>query len=148
MDLIGIAGLVTALIALWMAVYGIRDVRKLVRGLVTMERNRAFTQILHLLVWEFVDRTDKALSAEIAQKMQEFTLLARAVDEDLTLEAAQEQANQETLTYAQMLVDNGYGTWKIDMDPARARALLERWQADKNAVRVAKMLGTQKLSLL
>jgi chromosome condensin MukBEF complex kleisin-like MukF subunit len=147
MDIIGVAGLVVALIALWVAVYGIRDVRKLVRELVTMERNRAFTQILHLLVWEFVDQTDKALSAEIAQKMQEFTLLARAVDEDLTLAAAQEQANQEALTYAQMLVDNGYATWKTDMDPNRARALLEKWQADKNAVRVAKMLGKQKLSL-
>jgi hypothetical protein len=148
MDIIGVAGLAVALIALWVAVYGILDVRKLVRGLVTMERNRAHTQILHLLAWEFVDQTDKAISADIAQKMQEFALLAQAVDKDLTLDAAQELANQAALTYAQMLVDNGYGKWKTDMDPDRARALLEKWRADKNAVRVAKMLGKQKLSLL
>jgi chromosome condensin MukBEF complex kleisin-like MukF subunit len=147
MDIIGVTGLIVALIALWVALYGIRDVRKLVRELVTMERNRAFTQVLHRLVWQFVDPTDKALGAEIAQKMQEFTMLARAVDEDLTLDAAQEQANHEALTYAEMLVDVGYASWKTDMDPDRARELLEKWQANQNAARVAKMLGKQKLFL-
>jgi len=154
MDIVGVAGLIVGVIgllvggaALWVAVHGIRDVRKLMRELVTIERNRAYTEILHRLVWEFVDPTDKALSKEIAQKMQEFTLLARAVDEDLTLDDAQELANKETLAYAQMLVDGGYGTWKADMDPERAQTLLQKWQADKNAVRVAKMFGKQRLSL-
>jgi hypothetical protein len=38
---VGVIGLLVALGALLVAVYGIRDVRKLVRELLTMERNRA-----------------------------------------------------------------------------------------------------------
>jgi hypothetical protein len=144
---VGVVGLIVAIAAVWIAVYGIRDVRKLVRELVTMERNRAYTKIMHRLVWEFVDPTDKALSREIAQRMQEFTLLARAVDEKLTLDGAQELANHETLTYAQMLVEGGYGTWKADMDPKKASALLQKWQTEKNAMRVARMFGDKGPSL-
>jgi malate synthase len=138
---VGIIGLVVAIAALWVAAYGIRDVREQVHMLLTTERNRAYTKILHKLVWEFVDPTEKALSAEIAQMMQEFTLLARAVDPTMSLDDAQVQANNETITYAQMLVDGGYGTWKPDTDPDKVRSVLASYQAGKNEAIVAKMFG-------
>jgi hypothetical protein len=138
---VGIIGLIVAIAALLVAIYGIRDVREHVHMLLTMERNRAYTKILHKLVWEFVDPTDRALSAEIAQRMQEYTLLAQGVNPKMTLTDAQAEANNETITYAQMLVDSGFGTWKPDTDPARVRAVLDSYNADKNAAKVAKMFG-------
>ncbi len=144
MDIVGVVGLVVGIAALIVAIYGIRDVRDQVRMLVTIERNSAYTRILHRLVWEFVDPTEKALSRDIAQAMQEFTLLARAVNPKMTLNDAQAEANNETLTYAQMLVDGGYGTWKAEMDPGRAKAQLQKWQVDKNAVLMATIFGKRR----
>jgi hypothetical protein len=146
-DWIGLSALVAGIAALVVAIYGVYDVRKHVKLLVTIDRNSAYTRILHRLVWEFVDPTDKALNREIAQAMQEFTLLARAVNPEMTLNDAQAEANHETLTYAQMLVDGGYGKWKTEMDPDRAKVQLHKWQADKNAVLLAKMFGKKRLSI-
>jgi hypothetical protein len=144
--IVGIIGLLVAIVALLVAIYGIRDVREQVHMLLTTERNRTYTKILHKLVWQFVDPTPLALSEEIAQRMQEFTILARAVNPKMTLDDAQKEVNNETLTYAKMLVDSKYGTWKKDMDPERAQAILEQWNADKNAARVAKMFD-KRLSI-
>lgn len=59
MDFVGLAGLIVGLIALLVAIYGIRDVREQVKSLVTLERNVVFARELHtVLVMAEMPRTD------------------------------------------------------------------------------------------
>jgi enoyl-[acyl-carrier-protein] reductase (NADH) len=95
-DLVGLAGLVVGLIALFAAIYGIRDVRQQAKVLVTLERNRVFAKVIHTMVWRVVERvvdTDFQSSSDI----HEFTMLARALDPKQTLASALNYANKETL---------------------------------------------------
>jgi hypothetical protein len=99
-DFVGLAGLVAALIALLVAVYGIRDVREQVKYLVTLERNRLFAKVIHTMVWRVVERIGDAERFQSSSDMHEFTMLARALDPKQTLDSAQNYANKETLTLA------------------------------------------------
>src|SRR5690349_20619049 len=94
-DLIGLAGLIVGLIALGVAIYGVRDVREHVKFLVTLERNRLFAKVIHTRVWRVVERTSDVERFQSSSDMHEFTMLVRALDSKQTLDSAQEYANKE-----------------------------------------------------
>ncbi len=146
MDLVGLAGLVAGLVGLGVAVYGIRDVREQVKFLVTLERNRVFAKVIHSMVWRFVERVGDAERFQSSSDMQEFTMLARAVDPKQTLDSAQDYANKETLVLAKKMVSRGLAKWRDDVDENSVNEILKDWQNDKNAAALKKIFGRSPLS--
>jgi hypothetical protein len=146
MDLVGLAGLVVGLAALLVAVYGIRDVRKQVKFLVTLERNRVFAKAIHTMVWRVVEPTSDAERFQSSSDMHEFTMLARALDPKQTLDSAQDYANKETLALAKDMVGHGLAKWRDDIDENSVIELLKEWQNDKNAAALKKIFGRSSLS--
>jgi hypothetical protein len=103
MDLVGLAGLIVGLIALLVAIYGIRDVREQVKFLVTLERNLVFAKELHIKALQLVELVDGAERFR-SNEMHGLSMLARAVDSKQTLESVQEYTNKESFD-----VSAGYG---------------------------------------
>ena len=145
-DWIGFAGLVVGLIALVVAVYGVRDVREQVKYLVTLERNRLFAKILHTRVWQVVERVGDAEHFQAASDMHEFTMLVRALDPKQTLESAQDYANKETLVLAREMVSRGLAKWRDGIHENTVNEILRDWQNDKNAAALRKILGDSPLA--
>src|SRR6267378_133273 len=137
-DLLGLAGLFVGLVALIVAVYGIRDVREQVRFLVTLERNRVFAKVIHTMVWRVVERVGDAERFQSSSDMHEFTMLARALDPKQTLDSAQDYANKEMLALAQDMVSHGLAKWRDDIDENSVSEILKEWQNDKNAAALKK----------
>jgi hypothetical protein len=144
-DFVGLAGLVAALVALFVAVYGIRDVREQVKYLVTLERNRLFAKVIHTMVWRVVERVGDADRFQSSSDMHEFTMLARALDPKQTLDSAQDYANKETLALAQDMVSHGLAKWRDDIDENSVGEIVKEWQKDKNAVALKKIFGRSPL---
>jgi hypothetical protein len=146
MDYIGLAGLIVGLIALLVAVYGIRDVREQLKFLVTLERNRLFAKIIHAKVWRVVERTSDVESFQTSSDMHEFTMLARVLDSKQTLDTAQEYANKETLALAKAMVNHGIAKWRDDIDENSVNDIVKEWQNDKNTAALRKIFGRAPLS--
>jgi hypothetical protein len=148
-DFIGIAGLIVALIALLVAWYGIRDVREQVHFLVKLERNLAFSKVVHKMVWRFVEPTKDTSDARTAMaEMHQFTMLAQLAEPDKTLDAVQDFASKEVLALAEEFVSNGRATWKPDMDEDVIREMVKSWQGEKNSKLVKSMFGKEDKSIL
>jgi len=139
---VGLLGLAIAIGALLVAIFGIRDVREQVHKLLTMERNRTYTRLVHKMVeTEFVDLSSESLHTDLAQLKHEFSLLARSVDDRVTIESALHEANNEILSYARQLVDAGYAKWKLDMDEEKAKQVILNWNTERL---VGRMFGASK----
>jgi hypothetical protein len=121
MDFVGLAGLIVGLIALVVAIYGIRDVREQVKFLVTLERNRLYAKVIHSNVWRVVERTSDVERFQSSSDMHEFTMVACALDPKQTLDSAQDYANKETLVLAQDMVSRGLARWRDDIDENSVR---------------------------
>ncbi len=132
-DFVGLAGLVTGLAALIIAIFGIKDVRDQVRFLITLERNRVWSRILHSLVWRVVERTEDLERFQLPSEMHEFTMLVRALEPSQTMDSVQEYANNEVLAFSRELVSRGLATWRPDIDENNVEELLRGWQSEKNA---------------
>jgi len=149
MDLVGLAGLVVALFALLVAVYGIWDVREQVKSLVTLERNRVYARVTHKMSRRFLQRIgdddDDGREASLSD-MHEFTMLVRALDSKQTVESAQEFASKESLASAQEMVRRGLAKWRDDLDENNVNEVLREWQNDKNVAALRKILGHSPLS--
>ena len=145
-DWIGLAGLVVALIALGVAVYGVLDVRKQVRFLVTLERNNVYAKALHTRVWRLVESVGDAEPLQASGDMHAFTMLARALDPKQTLETAQEYANKETMVLARQMVSRGLAKWRAEIDANKVNEVLKALQNDKNAAALRKILGASRLA--
>lgn len=139
MDFVGLAGLVAGLIALFVAIYGIWDVREQVKILVTLERNRMFAKVIHNMVWRVVERVGDAKRFQSSTEMHEFTILARVLDRKQTLESAQDYANKETLALAQDMVLHGIAKWREDIDGESVIDVVKDWQNEKNAATMRKI---------
>lgn len=145
-DFIGLGGLVVALIALLVAVYGVRDVREQVRFLVTLERNSVYAKILHTRVWQYVERVGDAEHLQAASDMHDFTMLVRALDPKQTFESAQDYANKEILILARQMVSRGLAKWRDGIHENTVNEILRDWQNDKNAAALRKILGDSRLA--
>jgi hypothetical protein len=145
MDLVGLAGLVVGVMALLVAVYGIRDVREQVKFLVTLERNRLFAKVIHTMALRVVERVGDAERFQSSSDMHEFTMLARALDPKQTLASAQDYANKETLVLAQDMVHHGLAKWRDDIDENRVSEIIKEWQNDKNAAVLRNIFGRSPL---
>jgi hypothetical protein len=143
-DLLGLAGLIVGLISLWVAIYGIRDVREQVKFLVTLERNLVFARELHTRSLQFVE-LDSAAERLQSGEMHGLSMLARAVDSKQTLESVQEYTNKESLMLAQDMVNRGLAKWRDHIDENRVREVLREWQKDKNAAVLRKIFGHSPL---
>ena len=149
MDFVGLAGLIVGLAALLVAVYGIRDVREQIRLLVGLQRNLAFSKVLHKMVWRFVDPTKEVSEARTSlAEMHQYTMLARVTEPDKTLDSVQEAASKEVLSLAETYVSHGLATWKPDMDENAIREIVKSWQGEKNSDLLKSMFGKQPGSIL
>jgi hypothetical protein len=144
MDLVGLAGLVAALVALGVAVFGIRDVREQVKFLVTLERNLVFAEELRIKSLQMVELVGGAERFQ-SSEMHGLSMLARAVDSKQTLDSVQEFTNKESLMLAQEMVRRGLAKWREDMDESKVSEVLREWQNDKNAAVLRKIFGDSAL---
>ncbi len=144
MDFVGLAGLVVGLVALLVAVYGIRDVRVQVRFLVMLERNVVFARELHMKALQLVELDSDAQRFR-SSEMHGLSMLARAIDSKQTLESVQEYTNKESLLLAQDMVSRGLAKWRDDIDERQVRGVLTEWQNDKNAAVLRKIFGASPL---
>jgi hypothetical protein len=148
LDFVGLAGLIVGLAALFVAIYGIRDVRNQVRLLVELQRDLAFSRVLQRMVWRFVDPTKDASEAQAGlEEMQQFTMLARATEPDMTLDSVQESASKEVLSMAKEMVSRGLATWKPNMDEDAIREIVKSWQSEKNSELLKRMFGKKRGSI-
>lgn len=129
-EVIDVLAFVLGIAALVVAIVGIRDVRKQVKLLLTIERNRTFAKVERLFVHQFVDLNED-IELELTQLQIEYYLLARAVEKNETSESAMHAVCNEVLLYANMLVKAGHAKWKPEMDLERAGKELRNWQAEK-----------------
>jgi hypothetical protein len=144
MDLVGLAGLIVGLIALFVAIYGIRDVREQVKFLVTLQRNLLFAKELQAKTLKLVELVGDARLFQ-SEEMHGLSMLARAVDSKQTLEGVQEYTNNESLVLAEDLVSRGLAKWCEHIDGDRVKELLREWQNDKNAGVLRKIFGASPL---
>ena len=140
-EVIDSLALLVAIAALVVAVFGIRDVRERVHMLVTMERDRTLTKLIHTYTWEFVELINTNLTTESTQLLQEYTALAHAVDKTVTTSSAQDEVSREILRFAAELVAEGHAQWKPYMNPERAEEIVKKWRVEKM---VKTMFGADK----
>src|SRR5271170_272981 len=105
---IGIVGIVLTTI---IAIYAILDARKLVKQNLKMQRDIAYLRVKNDLVWEFIDPTNVAYSVQIAKGLHEFGILAQALNPEWTDEAIRTAVEQESLRFAEELVNSGKARW-------------------------------------
>ena len=148
MDFIGLAGLIVGIAALIVAICGIRDVRDQVRLLVELQRNLAFSKVLHKMVWRFVDPTKETEAQRGIGEMQQYTMLARVTEPDKTLDSVQESASKEVLSLAKEMVSRGVATWKPDVDEDVVREMVKSWQSEKNSELLKSIFGKRLGSIL
>jgi hypothetical protein len=148
MDFIGLAGLIVGILALLVAIYGIRDVRDQVRLLVSLQRNLAFSELLHKMVWRFVDPTKETSEERAMAEMHRYIMLTEILEPNKTLESIQEAAHKEVYSLAQELVKQGHATWKRDMDENKIREIIKSWQSEKNSALLKSMFGKRHGSIL
>lgn len=141
MDVIGLSGIVVGIVALVVAIYGVRDVRNQVRSLVELERNRLWAKTLYNYVWKLVDPTDENFRAQTVRDIHEFEILERTLDPKQPLDAAQNRIDGEAVALAKELVSYGMASWRQDIDENRALQFLEKWQNERNAKVLQNILG-------
>ncbi len=124
-SIIGIAGTVITTI---IAVYAICDVRKQVKGLISLERKRVFTRIRNQMVWLFIDPTELAHTEEIAKGLEEFYLISATLDPKQTVEFTSNVVNNEALVFAEKSVSEGYATWKPGWDMEKLKQTVRDWK--------------------
>jgi CRISPR/Cas system-associated protein Cas10 (large subunit of type III CRISPR-Cas system) len=128
-SIIGIAGIVITTVV---AVYAIRDVRKQVRYLISVERQRLFARVRNDMVWLFVDPTELAHSVDIAKGLEEFNLITVAIDPKQTADITNNVVNNEALVYAEKLVKGGYATWKPGWNMEKVKQTVDEWKQPPN----------------
>jgi hypothetical protein len=143
-DLMGLAGLITGLGALGVAIYGVRDVREQVKLLVTLDRNVIFARELHFKALQFVELLGDAGRFQ-SSEIHGLSMLARAIDSKQTLESVHEYTNKEALLLARDMVHRGLAKWRDDLDENNVNAVLRDWQNDKNAGTLRKIFGRSPL---
>jgi hypothetical protein len=144
-DWLGFVGLIVALIALGVAIYGIRDVREQVKFLVMLERNVVFSQELHFKALQFVELVDDAQLLQ-SREMHGLSMLVRAIDSKQTLDSVQEYTTKESLTLAQEMVNLGLAKWRDHIDENKVNEVLRDWQNDKNAAVLRKIFDRPSLA--
>lgn len=127
MDTGSIIGIVGIVITAVIAVYAMRDVREQVKGLITLERNRAFVKVRNDMVWLFVEPTECAHSVEIAKGLEEFNVTSVALDPKQSAEHTNSVVNNAALVFAEKLVKTGYATWKPGWDMDKVTRAIDGW---------------------
>ena len=136
-----IVGLVVGFFALAVAFYGIYDVRKKVRELLALERNRLYARLVDANAWRFVDPIKEVERDTNVRDIHEFAILLRFLNPSLTLDEAQEYANHESLYLADTFVKRGFAHWRKDFDQARVQIELAKWQSEKNTAILDRIFG-------
>ncbi len=142
--LLGWIGLLAALIAVGVSIYAILDVRREVKKLIRIERNRAYARILNDMAWLFITPTERAHSKEIAKGLEEFSMFAKILNPERTPDISTNTVNNEALAMADRLVTNGYARWNDGWDIEKVKVELQSWQTAKNEVRLANILGKEQ----
>ena len=127
-DYLGVGGLLVGLLGLAVAFYAIRDVRKLVREQVALERNRLYARLVDALAWRFVDPTaevERERSVTL-RDLHEFSFLVRFLDPSVKLDEAQECANYEARFLADTFVKRGHARWRTDVDPVKVHTEMNK----------------------
>jgi hypothetical protein len=117
------------------------------RDLVLLERNRSWAKVLHSAVYRVVDPTEQTAQFQSSADMHEFTMLVRVIQPEMSMDDAQAYANNEVLSLARDMVDNGIAKWKKNIDEASLLDHVRSWHSDKNAAVLKNMFGDRHTSL-
>lgn len=142
-DLGSIIGIVGTVITTIIAVYAIRDVRERVRVLISLERKRIYTRVRNDLVWLFIEPTEHAYPPEIARGFEEFAVVSQALNPKHTPELTKYAVENETLMFAEKLVNGGLAKWKAGWNEQEVKKTIHNWQTAINANRMDNILGKE-----
>jgi hypothetical protein len=92
----------------------------------------------------FITPTERAHSKEIAKGLEEFSMFAKILNPERTPNISTNTVNNEALAMADRLVTNGYARWNDGWDIEKVKVELQSWQAAKNEVRLANILGKEQ----
>ncbi len=126
------------------SVWAVFDVRGQVTRLIQLERKRVFTQIRNDMVWMFVNPTQQSHTPEIAKGLEQFALVSMELNPQHTPDLTNNAVNNESLRFADDLVNNEFAVWKPGWDRAKVKQALEDWQKAINANRLRNILGEEQ----
>jgi len=138
-------GVVLGGVAIWFTWYGIRDVRREVKRMLTIERDRIYVKLRSDIAWLFLEPTGERHKKQAADLNEEFILLARNLDPKVSAEAWMDFINNEALSHANNLVKNGYARYPAGWHPEAIKKSLKQWEQEKAVDRFAVgLLGEKK----
>jgi len=140
----GWIGVLSFFVGTGVSIYAICDVRKEIKKLIRLERNRVYASVLNDIAWVFLAPTERAQSKEISRSLEEFHLLAKALEPKTTPEIAIRFVNHEAVVRADKLVKGGYAIWSPGWDMEKVKAELHRWQTVKNEVALTSIFGKER----
>ena len=82
---------------------------------------------------------------KIAKGIEEFAVVSQAYDPSYTADLSKEAINNESLVFADKLVNAGYATWKQGWNMNEVRKTLHNWQTSINANRLRNILGKDEV---
>jgi len=145
MDWVGLAGVLVGFAAISISVYAILDVRKQVRNLLEIERERTAIGLMNDMAWAlYLDPVESTTyPPAVAKGMISFGLLAHALNPSHTPETLVSAMEKESLALADEIVQKGQASWKHDLSHDAIQRELDQWRADKNAIRIRNLLGNK-----
>jgi hypothetical protein len=122
------------------ALYAIRDTRQQVRDMKLLERNRVYSKVRTDIMWMYLNPTEQSHTAQIGQGIEEFCIMAQAVDPQYSPADLKAAIENEALCGAELLVKSGHGTWKPGANMAAINQKLLNWKTDRNKERIHNLL--------
>lgn len=140
-----IISIVSTVLTTVVAIYAILDSRRLVKNNLQIQRNLAYRKLNNDLVWTVVEPVQDVYPSEIVKAFYDFDLLARELKPKWNPKPLKEAVENEALQSAHDMVQTGKFIWKKDVDVEEVKKMLDRWNADKNKVKVARLLRETEL---
>jgi hypothetical protein len=144
MDITLVIDCVLFLLTTLVAIYAIRDTREQVREMIFLDRNRVYSKVRTDMMLLFVDPSDQSHTAEVVKGLEEFCLVARALEPQWTEADLKAAVENEALYSADVLVRSGHCTWKKGLLAEKVNQQLLQWQSDKNRERIKNLLGKKR----
>jgi len=138
-DIVAWAGLIIGVIALALTLYGIWDVRRQVREMLTLQGNLLCADLIYEVTNDFIVPTKIDLRAS---PMQKYLMVQRALfPKEYKEDEARAAVRRQGLWLANELCKKGMAEWKPTINHARVQAEIVDAEADTKAGRLRSLFG-------
>jgi len=131
-------------ITLTVAVYAILDTRKQTQRMVRLERDRSYMKVRNDMAWIRLDPTPEGETSGIANGLEEFCATAIAVEPTWAIKEIGTAVRNNSLAFAETLVEKGYANWKPNVNLKDVEKTLNSWRTDSNRDRIQNLLSKRE----